>query len=333
MTDTTLSTATNPPHDAVVAMQTDLRSLGYLGRGLDGVFGAGTARGVRALTLDLLQPVHGAAVQVAAYNKGRVTAMTDSYTPAVAACVADMIADPAFPKLPRSANAAADNTAALADLRAAPSHIAPTPFLLAIVQQESGNQHYALVDSFVTIGLDRNDPHFPDKITSRGYGLGQTTLFYHPPTAADVANVIVNIAGNVTEAYAELRTKFNTFVTGSGGADDRAAEHPGVPLRLCRYAASDARYMTDCVTCAQTAPKLNISCTPPNATPFYTGAPAGNVYAVTQYYANTHYANVPDRAQFGCDWPYAVRRYNGSGVNSYHYQAHILLNLAALPAD
>jgi len=30
-----------------------------------------------------------------------------------------------------------------------------------------------------------------------------------------------------------------------------------------------------------------------------------------------------------CDWPYAVRRYNGSGLNSYHYQAKILLNVLA----
>jgi hypothetical protein len=36
---------------------------------------------------------------------------------------------------------------------------------------------------------------------------------------------------------------------------------------------------------------------------------------------------VPDRKQFGCDWPYAARRYNGSGVNSYHYQAQVLLRI------
>ncbi len=35
----------------------------------------------------------------------------------------------------------------------------------------------------------------------------------------------------------------------------------------------------------------------------------------------------PARRAFPCDWPYAVRRYNGSGVNSYHYQAIVLGNL------
>ena len=36
------------------------------------------------------------------------------------------------------------------------------------------------------------------------------------------------------------------------------------------------------------------------------------------------YDAVPVRAKIGCDWPYAVRRYNGSGVNSYHYQTRIM---------
>ena len=27
------------------------------------------------------------------------------------------------------------------------------------------------------------------------------------------------------------------------------------------------------------------------------------------------------------DWPYAVRRYNGSGVNSFWYQAEVLLKV------
>jgi len=33
------------------------------------------------------------------------------------------------------------------------------------------------------------------------------------------------------------------------------------------------------------------------------------------------------RAAVGCGWPYGVRRYNGSGVNSYWYQAKILLKV------
>jgi hypothetical protein len=36
------------------------------------------------------------------------------------------------------------------------------------------------------------------------------------------------------------------------------------------------------------------------------------------------------RAEIPCDWPYAVRRYNGSGINSYHYQVRILRYLERL---
>jgi len=51
----------------------------------------------------------------------------------------------------------------------------------------------------------------------------------------------------------------------------------------------------------------------------------------TQYHPETRYARVPDRAKLGCDWPYAVRRYNGSGVNSYHYQYQVLQRLTTRP--
>ena len=42
---------------------------------------------------------------------------------------------------------------------------------------------------------------------------------------------------------------------------------------------------------------------------------------------------VPARATLGCDWPYAVRRYNGGGVNSYHYQYEVLQRLVRPPLD
>jgi hypothetical protein len=53
----------------------------------------------------------------------------------------------------------------------------------------------------------------------------------------------------------------------------------------------------------------------------------------TQYHPETAYSRVPDRAQLGCDWPYAVRRYNGSGVNSYHYQFQVLQRLTRPPVS
>ena len=86
--------------------------------------------------------------------------------------------------------------------------------------------------------------------------------------------------------------------------------------------------MRDCANCARAAPKLDIVSQAQGGTPFFAGS--GGAYHPTQYYSTPRYSNVPDRAAFACDWPYAARRYNGSGVNSYHYQTKILLNLAGL---
>jgi peptidoglycan hydrolase-like protein with peptidoglycan-binding domain len=51
----------------------------------------------------------------------------------------------------------------------------------------------------------------------------------------------------------------------------------------------------------------------------------------TRYHPDTTYTAVPDRTKLGCDWPYALRRYNGGGVNSYHYQYEALQRLTRPP--
>ena len=121
---------------------------------------------------------------------------------------------------------------------------------------------------------------------------------------------------NVQRAVGELNAKFETFVSGptpGQQADDRLAEVGTAALRRCRYAADDAHYMLDCVRCAAES-RVNIGAT----TPLH--PKTTDTLQPTQYHPETSYQNVPDRATLGCDWPYAVRRYNGSGMNSYHYQ-------------
>jgi hypothetical protein len=54
------------------------------------------------------------------------------------------------------------------------------------------------------------------------------------------------------------------------------------------------------------------------------------IYDNTQYHKQASYGNVPLRKAIPCDWPYAVRRYNGSGVNSYDYQAEVLLKVLSV---
>jgi len=321
----------------VKALQADLRRLGYLRAGIDGQFGEDSERAVRALQYDLLNAIaHGsdgdAPVSVKAYNRGRVTAITGVCDQGLVACIEEMLADHQLPTLPRSEDPGRANREAFAALQTLVGLSVPRPFLLAILLQESDGQHFRTptpdnADDFIVVGLDRNDQSQPDRITSRGYGLGQYTLFHHPPRADEVAGLMLDPVRNVQRAISELNEKFENFVNGpmpGGQADDRQVEIGAGPLRRCRFAPTDARYMLDCARCAVES-RVNIEA----GTPLH--ARTTETLQPTSYHPETSYRNVPDRAKLGCDWPYAVRRYNGSGVNSYHYQFQVLQRLTRPP--
>jgi peptidoglycan hydrolase-like protein with peptidoglycan-binding domain len=324
------------PRDLVRALQRDLRALGYLKAGLDGRFGPATAAAVRALQHDLLfndgRGRDGAApVAMQAFNQDRVIAADGLVDERLAACIEALLDDARVPKLPRSDTPVADNRRALDAVRAldAGDVPVPVPFLLAVLAQESGLMHFRVpngtdLDDFIVVGLDHGDDARPDHITSRGYGIGQYTLFHHPPRAEEVAGVMTDPPLNVRRAVRELREKFDHFVVGASSgarADDRMAEIGPGPLRACRYPVTDARFQRDCHNCAREAPTVSIE----TGMPCFPGS--GEPFRPTHAHAETAYKVVPDRAQFGCDWPYAVRRYNGGGVDSYHYQAQVLKRL------
>jgi hypothetical protein len=132
---------------------------------------------------------------------------------------------------------------------------------------------------------------------------------------------MVDPTGNLSMAMGELRGKFDRFVNGptSGTrADDRIAEAGSGPLRECRFERTDPRFLRDCQACLREATSTDIAV----GTPFYARSSGA-----MQYYKKLPYRGVPRRKDIPCDWPYAARRYNGSGVNSYHYQTIVLLNL------
>lgn len=331
-----LGTGAVAPRDLVRALQRDLRALGYLKAGLDGRFGPDTAAGVQALQYDLLfndgRGRDGAApVAMQAFNQDRVTAVDGLVDERLAACIEALLDDPRVPKLPRSDTPDADNRRALETVQAlgARDVPVPVPFLLAVLAQESSLQHFRVpsgtdVDDFIVVGLDRAEQGRRDHITSRGYGIGQYTLFHHPPRPEEVAGVMADPALNIRRAVRELREKFDRFVNGATSgtrADDRIAEIGAGPLRACRYPAADARFQRDCRACAQNAPGVALE----TGTPWFIGS--AERFRPTPYHPETAYKNVPDRAQLGCDWPYAARRYNGGGVDSYHYQAQVLKRL------
>jgi len=320
----------------VQALQRDLRSLGYHAGPLDGVFGPGTTKAIMALQYDLMNnagastsaPGEGAApVSVMSYNNGAVTGLTGILDQPLAGCIAAMLADNTFSQVSSSANAATDNQAALAAIAAINPPQVPVPFLMEVLNQESGQRQFHVPsannpDNFVTIGLDHNNAGVPAAITSRGYGIGQYTLFHHPPTQAETG-VIQDPVQNANAAIQELLGKFNNYVIGpTDSSSDRIAEIGNGPLRVCQYQAGDPKYLRDCANCCTAAGTANIVA---GVTPVFAGS--AMTYAQTQYHVGT-YNNVPIRAKFLCDWPYAIRRYNGAGPNSYDYQAEVLLRIA-----
>ncbi len=320
-------------------LQRDLRQLGYLYRGIDGGFGRGTERAVKALQHDLLnnfgkssQNDGEAPVAVIDYNKGRVVEVNGVVDQKLVQCISDILDDKSYPKLPYAENPEDANREVIAQLDALTSTNVPLPFLKAIFKQESNLKHFYIPrnadeDNYIVVGMDTNAGK-KYIITSRGYGLGQFTLFHHPPKKSEVKNFMVAIQGNISKAIAELRNKFENFVTGPPGgrrADDRFADGrtQKKPL-VCKYEEKDSRYLSDCKNCAHNVGKQDIVA---DETPYYKGA--NNTFKKTQYHPGS-YKNVPIRRNFPCDWPYAMRRYNGSGVNSYNYQARVLKHLAGL---
>ena len=80
--------------------------------------------------------------------------------------------------------------------------------------QESCCHHFPVPssrnpDAFVTVGLDTNDRRNPCHITSRGFGIGQFTLFHHPPTSEEMNTFIADPIRNVGQAINEFLIKFN----------------------------------------------------------------------------------------------------------------------------
>ena len=320
----------------VKALQQDLRKLGYLKVGIDGDFGEGTEAAIRALQFDLLHapPVgaeNPAPVSLREFNRERVTSVTGVLDENLAACLEDILADARVPTLPRSDDPARANREALAAVQGVVGLPVPRSFLVAILLQESSGLHFRVptrtnADDFIVVGLDRKEKG-SDCISSRGYGIGQYTLFHHPPTADEVTTLMLDPVRNVERAIGELKEKFEGFVNGPTSglqADDRLAEIGRGALRRCRFEPTDPRFMTDCVSCAGEAlvdigpgTRLHANTT--------------DTLQPTHNHEQRSYERVPNRSKLGCDWPYAVRRYNGSGVDSYHYQFQVLQRLTRPP--
>jgi peptidoglycan hydrolase-like protein with peptidoglycan-binding domain len=324
--------------DEVRDLQRDLRALGYLKRHIDGDFGGDTELAVKGFQHDLLHNAgagrdgKSAPVKMTDFAKGRVPGVSGIVDQGLVACIVELMDDARVAKLPRAADPVAENAKVVQQLETMPATVVPTPFLLAILKQESGLKHYAEPragddDTFIIVGTDRGAPE-PHVITSRGYGVGQYTLFHHPPHPEEVDAFMRDPRANVQRAAHELREKFDAFVVGSASkSDDRMREigaAPAHPLRGCKHPNGISQFMTDCAACVLAAGAHSLA----TGTPVFDGS--ATLWGPTRFHEETGYTEVPRRDRFDCDWPYAVRRYNGGGLDSFHYQAQVLKHLAAL---
>src|SRR5690349_16949602 len=125
----------NAPSD-VRALQHDLRVLGYLQSGIDGAFGAGTDRAIRALQYDLLnndgQGSDGRApVPLTSFNMGsagaRVKEVTGILDAALADAIADILSHPSVGKLPSAEDPVVENNKALNAIGSTSNSKAPAP--------------------------------------------------------------------------------------------------------------------------------------------------------------------------------------------------------------
>src|SRR3954467_12401125 len=128
----------------VLELQRHLRKLGYFAAALDGRFGDATDRAVRGLQHDLMHNDGSsrgsdgrASIRLIDFNNGRVGVVDGIVDRGLASCIADMLEDPAYCKIPESANAAEDNRRIRAEVVALRGLPVPVPFLMAIFRQES----------------------------------------------------------------------------------------------------------------------------------------------------------------------------------------------------
>ena len=139
---------------------------------------------------------------------------------------------------------------------------------------------------------------------------------------------MLDVEKNLNEAIEELRNKFDHFVRGNTGwtrADDRVIEAEKGQLRSCKYRSSDPPHMKDCKQCMQDAGQQDIR---NGIIRLYTGSK--NRYIPARYYKKADYESLPIRRNIECGWPYTARRYNGAGINYYHYQVRVLKNVLLL---
>lgn len=237
--------------------------------------------------------------------------------------VEKMWEDPSIPVVSKVNNPDQANDQISSIMKTSLSKVFPNPLALAVLKQET-HWKWFRSDGYPTVGLDFNNKSQPYVITSRGLFLSQRTIFNYP-FPQESLDSFDSVSEDLKFVINALDLKYKRYVVSADvrARDDlRFKSFGDQPLRGCKYEQSDERFMKDCKNCVWSGKLKDYK-----EGKSLIDVPGKWVLKPSIYHRNKDYLGYPDYEDFPCDYVYAIRRYNGSGVNSFHYLMRVLDHL------
>ncbi len=256
------------------------------------------------------------------FNNGKISSVDDRIDLAFVSILEDMRNDSRVGVVYRVGGFDRENSLIRGSLDSFNTEYFPVPLSKAILYEETGLKWYRK-DGYPTVGLDYNDKKISHRITSRGLFLSQRTFFSYPIQQSELDG-FNSLDTDMRFFSSHLRSKYNNFVVSNKVAsrdDLRHFSFGGSKLRGCKYDSSDARYMKDCKNCVFSLNKRTYV----EGDRLAKGS--GWKFRKTKYHRRDVYKSMPDFKEFPCDYLFAIRRYNGGGINSFHYLMQVLEHL------
>lgn len=260
------------------------------------------------------------------FNQGRVTAVDGESSLGILAVLQDMSKSPSLARLSPALNPSKGNQAMKERLSGYLNSKFPTPLVMAVLTQETNLKWYRK-DGYPLVGLDYNSDE-DYIITSRGLFYSQRTIFSYPISKKEFDSMN-DLESDMEFFFDHIFGKYQNFVVSSSAKarDDlrySVPEFKDLDLRGCKYEESDSKYMKDCKACLKECPSKDY---------LMGDSLLGNgrwIIKPTHYHRIQDYEGFPDFHHFPCDYVFTIRRYNGSGINSFHYLMRVLAHLLEL---
>jgi len=253
---------------------------------------------------------------------GNYSAVNDTVTNALVVTMESMVQDPEIGVVYGTKDYEGANSKVELRIKGFSSEEFPQPLMGAILYEETGLRWFR-PDGYPTIGLDFNDKSNPERITSRGFFVSQRTLFKYPVDQSRIDSMD-SLDEDLNFFSRHLENKYKKYIVSSKPSvrdDLRLESFSKSELRGCKYSPDDSKYMIDCKNCVEGLKRRDY--------PLGVRLAKGSSWKLrkTRYHKRDGYKNMPDFKEFPCDYLFAIRRYNGGGINSFHYLMQVLEHL------